>query len=553
MNFEKIKSVWHFFEKFHFSLVIASMLFLLLLVKNPFSERTLIPNFEPFPDTFHYVTSARSFLAGFGLNLVREGRILAPNVPPLYSVTLVPLFAIYNDPRVFYFTNVILSLASLTLFYLIIKKIIKNIWIIGLVLFLYVTNYFLYWYPTLAMAENLILPLFLSAVFLLISPPTKLKTVFAGFLAIAFYATKYAAAPLTVIFLFCYGLKILSAKQIKKDYSFMSLFIFSFLFGVLLFFGYEYTAKGQNIFSPLVSFIAKIAPKFPVGESQLPSGTPTFSMTYLATNLPQYLGAITGKPMKFLWDQTPIVPTIFAIPGLIGLLVGLFYKNFRFLSAGLLFMLFGKILFISTFYSADARFIFPAIPTLLIGFALFLSFIFDFLEKKQFKFLFYTLFFGLFIFYSAANAVRFKNQTMLNLKYAETPWYYISVKKLNQYFTQGLIKDNKKPVVISALPPYLIDFYSNGNYTLLPLSSDQDFRNQKEIVWGSNDYSDLPRLYAKYIQNGYPVYVAKYGLGNEGYLHNDYRKIEEKFQLTQVVSGCYELCNVYKLELKDSL
>ena len=103
---------------------------------------------------------------------------------------------------------------------------------------------------------------------------------------------------------------------------------------------------------------------------------------------------------------------------------------------------------------------------------------------------------------------------MLNLKYAETPWYYLSVVKLNEYFAKLPIK-KQKTIVISSLIPYYIDFYSNKTYDLLPLSLEQEFRNNRKEAWGNNDYSDLLALYKSYLDRGYDVYVHNYGLGNE--------------------------------------
>ncbi len=137
--------------------------FFLLLFKNPFSYKNLIANFEPFPDTFQYVVPAKSFADNRVFGLVREGRLLEPQVAPLYSFMLIPFYLLNSDPRMFYLANVLLALTSFILFYFLMRKLTGNIWIISLVLFLYVTNYYIYWYPTLAMADNLILTFFLLA------------------------------------------------------------------------------------------------------------------------------------------------------------------------------------------------------------------------------------------------------------------------------------------------------------------------------------------------------------------------------------------------------
>ena len=45
--------------------------FTLLLLKNPFSERNLISNLEPYPDTIHYINPALSFIKGNGFIVER--------------------------------------------------------------------------------------------------------------------------------------------------------------------------------------------------------------------------------------------------------------------------------------------------------------------------------------------------------------------------------------------------------------------------------------------------------------------------------------------------
>jgi len=252
MNFGKKNNLISFLFS-NFSFIICLILFGLLLFKNPFSERTLIPNFEPYPDTFNYVVPAIHFFENKSFEISREGRNLTPGVPPLYSIFLIPVFLIYGDPRMFYFTNLGLAVASFSLFYLILKKLINNSWVVGFSLFLYVTNYFIYWYPTLAMAENLLLALFLLGVFLLTVKISSRRMFLAGLIPVSFYATKYAAAPLAVIFLGFYFLRIIAEKgNVRRNFLF---FILSFSLSSILFFLYQYFAIGSNILKDLVGYI----------------------------------------------------------------------------------------------------------------------------------------------------------------------------------------------------------------------------------------------------------------------------------------------------------
>lgn len=523
------------------------ILFCMLLFKDIFSERTLIPNFEPFPDSIYYVNTARSFVAGYGLNIVREGRILTPIVPPLYPLVLVPVYLINIDARMFYFTNIILTLLSFFLFYLILIRVVKSSIIKTFILFLYITNYDLYWFPNLAMAENLILPLFLLNIYILFAKVTRFNIILSGILGMSFYATKYASVPIAASLLFVYGVKLLTLKVGRKIKIInIAIFLSTAFFMFIIFGYYEYKTKGVFPLSYLVNFGSSLNTSNSTEVRTLTS----FSVTYIQTNFRHYLNSITGGSERFLWDLTPILPRFVAIGGLIGLILGLFSKQFRFISFVFLLIISSSVLFMSTFYSVDMRYIFQIIPTLLLGFGILLVIILEKYKKRFFNFSLLLIISLLFLFYGLTSLIRIKSQISLNLKYVETPWYYVSVLQLNKYFSQDKILNGKKPVVISPMAPYYIDFFSNGNYTLLPLSTQQEFRGMKEFTWGPNDYSDLIKLYRYYIQNGYQLYVARYGLGNETNLNADFQNIADQFRMIQVSEGCFGQCNIYKLNLK---
>lgn len=527
-------------------------LLLLLLLKNPYSERNLISNLEPYPDTLHYLNPAINFSNGEGLYLKREERKIIPSVPPFYSFSISPIFLFTDDSRAFYFMNVIFALLSLYFLYLTLKKTISNSFIIGLLLFLYSTNYFIYWFPTLAMAENLILLLFNISVFLIVSKVSPLNLFLVGILGIAFFATKKASIPFFFSLLLIYSLKIfVEVKNKRQKIKTLGLLLLSVVISFIPYYLYEVFIKENNFISDILLILTIIKPvsEAASGVTQSSSSGSWFSLSYFPQNFGLYLNALVGNQMRFLWDFTPIVPSYIGILGIIGLIFGFFIKKFRFLSFSLVVFLISSILFISTFYTHDARYINHAIPTLIISFGIFLEILYNLLSKRKLKTIFYAFFILIFCYYSFFNLIRIKNQIVLNLKYAEQPWYYLSVKNLNQYFTK---KDTKNlPIVISALPPYYIDFFSNGNYNLLPLSKVQEFRNVKEKAWGPNDYSDLINLYKSYLDKGYELYVSNHALGSAGYLLNDFEAIKKNFDLKEVASGCFNTCNIYKLNLKN--
>lgn len=525
----------------------------LLLLKNPFSERNLIANLEPYPDTIHYINPVLSLISGKGFHIEREGRTFNPSVPPLYSVTLLPFFLINSDARVFFFTNLILAFLSLFLFYKIVVRLFDNILIYSLLLILYVSNYFIYWYPTIAMAENLTLPLFLGMVYLIVSSKSRIKIISAGIIAVAVYTTKYASITISLSFGLIYLFKLFLEKENKKVrirniLTFLSVAILAFLiFGI-----FEYITKGNNVLGIFPMFYSWI---FPEHSEAIKTGASAktdswFSINYFQKNFPIYWNSLNGHSMRFLWDSTPIVSKYIGSLGLIGLVGGLFNKKLRLISAGLILMLFTAILFLSTFYTADARYIYHAIPTLLMGFGIFLYLLNLNLKKGLYKKIFYLSIILLTLFYMGTNAIRIKNQIVLNLKYAETPWYFVTVRNYNEYFDSSKISGEKKPILISALPPYYVDFFSNKNFKLLPLSRHQEFPSLRETVWGPNDYTDLIKLYEKYLNAGYILYVSNYGLGNEQILHEDFDKIKQNFDLKKETTGCFEACNIFKVEKK---
>ncbi|MEI8348020.1 MAG: hypothetical protein WCG27_11175 [Pseudomonadota bacterium] len=278
------------------------------------------------------------------------------------------------------------------------------------------------------------------------------------------------------------------------------------------------------------------------------SGGGWFSLSYMKEYFPSYIRTLFGGyQMHFLWDNTPIWPLFIGIPGVFGLIIGVVRAKTRLFAIALLIAILSSIVFMSSFYSQDMRYLNFAIPTILIGFVMFWHEVLS-LKMKSFglnnitRIGFPVILCTIFLFYFGTNAIRLKKQIMLNLKYAETPWYYLSVVKLNEYF-KDYPKTKKIPVVISAMIPYYIDFYSNGEYSLLPLSLSQEFRDHREAAWGKFDYSDLIMLYSKTLYSGHEIYVHNYGIGNEKILQEDFKKIQDAFILTKVAIGCFDACS----------
>lgn len=541
--------------------LLCAFLLLLLLFKNPYSTRNLISNLEPYPDTIHYLSPAINLIQGKGFYIEREGRRSNPRVPLLYSVSLMPLFLINQDVRVFYFTNILIAFITLSILYKVSDKLFKVPFILGLVLFIYVTNYFIYWFPTLAMAENLLLSFFLLSIFVLSGKVTRVNAVLTGLLVLSFYATKYATIPLSVSLFILYLLKIFFEKNEYKGKYRLQLviyFVISAFLAYLAFFLFEYATRGVNIIKVLSYFLPTTTAEVSTGNVVKTNNAltldPYFALKYFYKNLTIYWNSIMGQPIKFLWVFTPIVPQFIAFLGLLGMIIGLFTKHFRFISLSMLTFLFSQILFISTFYSVDGRYIYHAIPLLIIGFGIFLTILKNLLLKKKIRYptaIFYISLSLLTLFYLYTSFSRIKYQIALNLRHAETPWYFVSVEVANSYFDTRPKKIPNNKVLVSALPPYYVDYFSKNRYKLLPLSDAQEFYQGRNQVWGIDNNADLIELYSKYIDEGFEVYVSNYGLGDEVNLRNDYDNIARHFKMIKVYEGCFNACNIYRLELEN--
>lgn len=534
--------------------------FLLLLCKNPFSERNLISNLEPYPDTIHYISPALSLIHGKGFNIEREGRTILPTVPFLYSAVLVPLFLIADDARVFYFTNVLIAMGGALLFYIFLKRITADRFIPLFILFLYVTNYFVYWYPNLAMAENLGLGLFMVSIFLLTSKVTTKNIMLAGILSISFYAAKYAYFTLSAVFIVAYSIKILLAGERlssffyqvfnRRNYRALLMFACCLAISLIAFFLVEYLIRGIVVFEKIQYLLDPLIGN--AEEAVNPSSVNSwFSYTYFDKNFQIYSSAVMGNSMRFLWDFTPLLAGYLAMLSWIGLVAGIVIKKYRVVASYLVLSIVVPIIFLSTFYVADARYIFNTIPALLGGFAILLNILFEFMTRKKLRNLFYTLLILMFVFYGAASFMRIKYQIVLNLKYAETPWNYLAVKTFNQFFENKSVIDERKPILVTALQPFYIDYFSNKKYKLLPLSKDQEFTNNSATVWGDEEYSDFIKIYQKYLDEDRELFVTNASLGNEGYLYLGYNLIKDNFNLELVHSGCLDTCNIYKLNQKQ--
>lgn len=539
---------WSWVKRYRYELILC--LAILVAVpfywRNPYGLRTLIPNLEPYPDTFHYLLPPLNWLRGHGFLLWRPGgEGLSPSVPPLYSLFLLPWLAVAQDVRIFFFANLFLTLVAAVQIWQLIRILTKNWVLTGLATVLFLLNPYTIWLPNLAMSENLFLVLYLWALWLLAQKVTPKRALQAGLLAMSFYATKYAAAPLTALFPLLYLVKLWPEVQTSFQSRRLSRSIVWWIAGLVVSAGsfllYQEIVYGNSFLSSAIGLVQVLISSEPGETGHAAGGVArwAFSLSFVSEYAPRYWNSLFGSTDMFLWHQASWWPVWLSILSWGGLVIAWWkQRRWRWLLSSMLIFLMGQLLFMSTFYAFDLRYFILAYPSLLIFLVLGLATV----SKQEISSLpvgamiFFLLFTGSFSVY--------KTQLLLNFRSAETPWYYVSVQEVDRYFRE---KNITHPAVISAMNPYYFDLMGKGDYTLLPLSDQQDFFWAVNKVWGQGEYSDLLELYTSVWESGRPLYVAQYGLGNVPAYKNAYALVEQRFVLEKVLSGCHELCNLYQI------
>lgn len=517
---------------------------MLLLLRNPLSGNNFISELEPSPDSIHYLNPLVSLLQGSGLMISYQGRRVATNVPPLYSLILFPIYFIFHEIRFFYITNVLLTIISTILFYKIITKLFVSNTVKSILFLAFVTNYIIYWYPQVAMAENLLIPLYLFSIWLLLQPLTILSVLLLSLLTMAFFATKYIAWILSLSLIAIFIIKVKSQKALlSRKYLFLSLFFSSLLLLLSIFAYIEYLNKGINIFNVVrinLEQLTKVSFSF-----QVPDTTGTYSKFYMAGNFIRYLAGIMGGPVTVLQKDFILLPIIIGMVSAAAIFINLFIGKNRLLSFYFFIAIIGTLYFISIFYIVDARYLFVFIPAFFIIFGIFLETIGKFLNIVYLGFVYLAIILAML----PLSIGQVTDEINLNFFQPEKAKNYEAIMVMNTYTNE--FTKTAKPLIISTLSPYMVDFYSNHKYEMLPLSSSQYFIGSAEKTWGINLKQSLTDIYKDYLTVNRVVLVSAYQTEDKFWFRFDMENIKEKFNLYLASRGCGDNCNLYRLEIKQ--
>lgn len=520
-------------------LILAIATFLILSFKNPYGTSSLIGNFDPFPDSLHYVVPARNFVDGSGYSFAREGGKTAIGVPPLYSLTLIPIYFFSSDARSYYFANLILGVISIILLFKISRKLTKSVWMTGLLLFTYVTSFVIYWQTSLAMAENVLLPICFGGLYLALQPLNTKNLVLAIFLAVACYGSKYVSLPITGIFLLFWLWRIWTEQKKSQRLQNILLLVILALVAFLLF-------NGQHFFN----YIGQLFQRNLHNDLQAQEQTSWLSLQYFFESFPKYFNALMGAPIYNLWYTKAILPVGLAVIVLSWCVYALFkLPKQRQLAVLLLALTFAQLAFLSVILMIEGRYAFTFIPIIFTGTATVLGW----LVKKGKKIfgqrtnnLMQMGFVGILASLLLLNNFKdLKTQLLLNFKGGEMPWWQVGIQAADQFMQTEMEKTNQKPIIISSLSPFVWDFYKQSDYAILPLSAHQSM--VKEKIWGEDFEPDyLLNYYQEQLQAGRAIYLTTVGFGRndwpilEGYKANG-------FELKLLKEDCVGACKIFRI------
>ncbi len=520
-------------------LILAIATFLILSFKNPYGTSSLIGNFDPFPDSLHYVVPARNFVDGSGFSFAREGGKTTIGVPPLYSLTLIPIYFFSSDARSYYFANLILGVISIILLFKISRKLTKSVWTTGLLLFTYVTSFVIYWQTSLAMAENILLPICFGGLYLALQPLNTKNLVLATFLAVACYGSKYVSLPITGIFLLFWTWRIWTEQKKSQRLQNILLLVILALATFLLF-------NGQHFFN----YIGQLFQRNLHSDLRAQEQTSWLSLQYFSESFPKYFNALMGAPIYNLWYTKAILPT-----GLAGIVLSwCVYAIFKLLKQRklatlLLALTFSQLAFLSIIQMIEGRYAFIFIPIIFTGTATMFGWLVKKGEKKFGQKITNFLQIGSVGFLAGTfllmNFKDLKTQLLLNFKGGEMPWWQVGVQTADQFIQTEMEKTDQKLIIISSLSPFVWDFYRQNDYTILPLSANQSMI--KEKIWGEDfDPNQLMAYYQEQLQAGRAIYLTTVGFGR-----NDWPILEEYktngFILELLKEDCVGACKIFKI------
>jgi hypothetical protein len=536
MTFSQLKKIcWQ--KRSWLIALLAATIFVIFAGTRPGSDHHQLFNLEPYPDGLFFVVPAWRFAHGQGMTVgLGERVILHPQVLPVYQYFLGVGFLLLRFESAWFWLNLLLGVSGVALLAVTLQRLFDKTWVTLVGIGLFLLHGYVLWLPSLPMAENLVLFLFLASIWGITQKKLSWRSVTISVVTIGFLGmTKYTAlGPAVVLAVFLLG-RLLLEKSNRRFLCSVGIWL-----PMGIWFIFYHMSQGIN---PLPTLQTQLAKNAPVQSLQF------YSWKYLSSNASFYTQAVLGKGQNFLWLRYPLTSvTMIVIAVFSATLVFLQHLKKKApdtstqaqLALVLTTCFAAQLPLLLIFYSRDLRYFILAIPILVLLVCLGLSRLGDLTRLRKWVIPVVVVLIATQLF-SEKSFLRYVVVT--NLLQRSNAWQYQAVK-----LAAAKIPD-KDATLVTALPPFLFEFYSPGKFQLLPLSQHQEFADKGQNVWSD----DVPLTNLEYsleqrLGRGEKVYISNAYLSSNHQLFDDFAALEKRFRVTKIFDGCDQTCNIYKLE-----
>ncbi len=496
---------------------------IIVLAVNPFSDHHSFLNLEPYPDGLFYVIPAWRVTQGESFAVQRPvGQVIKARVMPLYSVVLIPSLSIWHHPGMVYVTNLLLCIISVIGIGQLSSRLKASPFTQAMVMMLYLCNAVVVWLPSLPMAENLGLALFVwSLVGASAMPHHKMQLSVTAILIGLLVLTKHIFIGPAVLLALYVVFKTWRSKQREL---LVLLFAWWLVLGIM-FALYMYWLAQPPLMT--LQYLRESGVSFTF-----------YSVSFVIPQIIGYLKLIVGFPVTLLWQKVSILHMGYVILAGWGIYQARRSPALFEIQLVLVAVLIAQLPLLVIFYTFDARYLILAIPILvtLAGIAL------QRLKKH------WQLAMVLLLVFSLCVCQRslWREVISSNIFNRSQAWQYEAVRALDLR-----LQAENDVVLISSLPPYLFDIYSTTRYRLLPLSVHQEFLEKGYDAWGiPATTKDLTELYTAELLRGNKLYVTTAYMTAESTFSADFSSLKDNFELSQIADDCMGTCALYRLQLK---
>jgi len=256
----------------------------------------ILLNLEPYPDALMYLVPPYNFVQGNGWQLQVADKAFLPNVPPLYSLSLVPFFFFFRSISAFVVLNLVLLVGVLWFFYRTLQNLTKSqlVQFVGLVVLL--SHLMLVWYATLPMSELMGLVLLAAALYLFSQRDWPKQAGWLAVLAGLLLLTRYTLYPVALMMALVVSVRLLVSKKYQLLLTFVSILAL-FTFAATSYQIWQGSGPLYNLLAPYLSSAEEQT------EPTSSAKTLFVSTTYIWPNLNRYFGIVSGRTDWLLWHQ----------------------------------------------------------------------------------------------------------------------------------------------------------------------------------------------------------------------------------------------------------